>query len=464
MAKLSKSKRKWLIGSGIAIAVVVTFVAIGLVEQGRDQARLAQARSAAKQAGAILTLDEFRSEFPAPREEDNAWPIYLKTIRLYRPLFGSEDPTDRFAPPNDRESSMTPILQSIAWWNNGVQNWRPRGSARQAFASFADVIEAAKELPDYKSLHFESRFDLGLASDYQEAIYILNLASLFMFDFLVAIDGAELDRAKEALEVMSAMAQHLRQIPAWQAQYAAMAVSSQAMAAAKWSLNSQSWPLDRLEELELALAPVLEAPDLKQVFRGVLFRGLVSLETFSSAPNMREAGLGRRARFRSAPRPGLREECEMVWLATGAEILRDWPEGEDYLALQRIIEPRQEALAGAMQTYNTYLGNRADVIRPITETITMAQSHVAKSRIVMALFAALKALRDKGAAPNEIPLSGNDRVDPFSNEPLRYKGDSQALTIYSVGVNSIDDAGSAVMDGPHPKDWVVRYPELRTGW
>jgi len=460
---MTQAKRKLLIGGGIGVAVVASFISVGLMEQGQEKNRLSSARINATRVGIPLSEEEYDRLFPQPSQEQNAWPLYVETIRLYHSGIDASATTERFNPPSEREDAFRPIYQDMARWLAGEEDWRPSPEALEALSAADDVIQSAHKIPTRELFYNASRFKRGLAQDFPECVFIQDLASLLLYDALNSAARGDFDRAKRDLNAAAMAANHLLQMPIWHTFDVGITTASHVMAVGRWMVTSETWPSASLQQLQEAIEPALQVPDFRRIFLGVLYRGWLTLDSMSSEAKMREAGFGRRALTWGAPRPAIREATEISWLEAGSGILRDWP-ADDPRALRKLMAERQADLVEPLRAYNNILRFRTEVTRSLEALVVQHQSHLAKARLMKALFQGLREKSQSGAMPSSIPLSGEDARDPFRGGDLKLEQSDSTWLIYSEGPNEQDDNGSAELDGRFPKDWRIRYPDRRTGW
>jgi hypothetical protein len=63
-----------------------------------------------------------------------------------------------------------------------------------------------------------------------------------------------------------------------------------------------------------------------------------------------------------------------------------------------------------------------------------------------------------GKYPEDLPLAGEQRLDPFNGEPLRYRLHDGGFLVYSVGPDLVDNDGTPFDRSSRTGDWAYKYP------
>jgi hypothetical protein len=84
---------------------------------------------------------------------------------------------------------------------------------------------------------------------------------------------------------------------------------------------------------------------------------------------------------------------------------------------------------------------------------------IAQTRVTRAGLAAIRFKQEQGAFPSDLQtLKLANADDPFTGKPLIYRPTDRGFTIYSVGINMVDDGGTKGKNS-RSGDEVWRYEE-----
>lgn len=99
------------------------------------------------------------------------------------------------------------------------------------------------------------------------------------------------------------------------------------------------------------------------------------------------------------------------------------------------------------------------LVPALSATRTKFTAMIAKARVTRAGLAAIRFKQEHGAFPPDLQaLDLANADDPFTGKPLIYSTTDRSFTIYSVGVNLVDDGGTKGKDSKSG-DEVWRYEE-----
>ncbi|MDY0170143.1 MAG: hypothetical protein RBS80_26600 [Thermoguttaceae bacterium] len=127
------------------------------------------------------------------------------------------------------------------------------------------------------------------------------------------------------------------------------------------------------------------------------------------------------------------------------------------------VEPYSEADAALVEELLNNVPRYCVFTRILVPALSQIKGRhfgmVARARITRAGLAALRYRRKHGAYPPSLAaVEARDFTDPFSGEPLIYRGAPKGFAVYSVGMNLADDGGAPAEDG-QSGDIIWRYAE-----
>jgi hypothetical protein len=95
---------------------------------------------------------------------------------------------------------------------------------------------------------------------------------------------------------------------------------------------------------------------------------------------------------------------------------------------------------------------------PSASTIVQPVYSRAQCRVARGGLAVLMHHQVTGEYPEDLPLAGEQRLDPFNGEPLRYRLLDGGFMVYSVGPDLLDNDGTSFDRSSRTGDWVWKYP------
>lgn len=461
-------KLKWLAIGGAMILAIVLFTLLGLSEQAARGKALESARASIRQAGIALDADQFRQILMATSPAEDAWPIYAGAIRTYFPRAVDENAQEE-GDPGIRDTLMS-VSEGIRYWRRGNRNWDFTFSRSDADLRLRELLDTVSQAAKLGGIVPVREWETGHLVALPEVNELAKLGRLLVYDGIRAVESGDNGRLRQRILDLVAMATQVWRVPLTAYQMLGVSIAHDAMALVRTVVCVFDIHAMVATDLFKVLEPILTMPDLKASFGGLVYNGMATLNLLNSPERMRQAELEARVIRRNPPRPELRQQIELDFLQAANRILARWPaDPEDIEGIRKALDKDDAKMNLSLGLFSRFMrqtvGN--DPEEGLFErSLEPFESHLARVRLFKVLVAAYAARAKDERFPAEIPLQGQDAIDPFSGKPLRYitDFDGTGFRAYSFGPDREDNEGSRPRTEGGSLDIVMLCPDRRIGW
>ena len=411
-----------------------------------DSAKLPNDLDRAKQSGLPLTIDDLKKLEPSVPDTENAAEVYRKATQLYTKIFGpkgmfqaSEDPGETWRAAVRRrnrlfrpvkllvkQASLFPKCSFGPIFENGYLSYSPNGKNFAEDRKLREIgfgmIRAAME--EQRSGNLDGAFD-----DISSALLLAKRAPPFAPVFIGSW-GADID--------MMAFQTLFRMVQVHWRDHAVLA---------------------RIEHL-------LRDIEFPNFYKSIETEFVLGLESVHRIKSLEEVGLDQNtpkafsktldALYQA---PGVKEAFEERYLHVYLEFFKKLPaDSQDWVQIHYVLKKFRKELNDDQSVDNAI----ARQIAPAYPGAPLSNAAAeAAKRILVTTIAILQKHHEEEPFPNVLPITGRDTIDPLSGKALHYRREADGFTLYSVGVNMIDDGGKTVYGAtnlkPRPDDIVFRF-------
>jgi hypothetical protein len=411
-----------------------------------DSAKLPSDLDRAKQRGLPLTIDDIQKLEPTVPDAENAAPLYRRATRVYASIYGTGGMFQSSEKPNE--------------------NWRTMIHRR--YLKFRPVLALVKQAALLPQCNFGAGLDSGYLSyspSGKQFIEARELREVGYGTIRAAIEEQRSGNINGAFEDINAALVLANRAPA----YAPVFIGS-------WGADIDMMAfqtLFRIAQVHWQDPTVLRRIDhltrrieLPNFYKSLETEFVLGLDSVHRIKSLEEVGLDQNtpkafsktldALYQA---PGVKEAFEERYLHVYLEFFKRLPaDPQDWVKIHLVLKKFRKELNDDMSVDNAI----ARQIAPAYPGAPLSNGAVeAAKRILLTTVAILKVHRDQEPFPSTLPISGTDTIDPLSGKSLRYRKEFDGFTLYSVGVNMIDDGGKAVYGptplNPRPDDIVFRF-------
>jgi len=461
-------KMKWLAIGGSMVFAIVLFTLLGLSEQAARGQALEEARAKIRQAGFALDADGFRKVLGNTATGEDAWPVYSEAIRTYFPRAVDENPESE-GDETIRDTLLS-VSEGIRYWRRGNRNWDFTFGRSDADVRLQGLLETVSRAANMGRIVPDREWETGHLVALPEVMELAKLGRLLVYDGIRAFETNDNGRLRQRLQDLAAMANQVWRVPLIPYQMLGLSIAHDAMALVKTLVCVYDIDHQSATEFFKAVGPVLAMPDLKASFGGLVYNGMATLNLLNSPERMKQAELEARVIRRNPPRPELRQQIELDFLQAANRILARWPKDpEDVEGIRKALDKDDAKMNLSLGLFSRFMrqtvGNDPDE-GLFERSLEPFESHLARVRLFKVLIAAHAARIQKGRFPAELPLTGQDAIDPFSGEAFRYitDFDGTGFRAYSFGPDREDNEGSRPRTEGGSLDIVMLCPDRRIGW
>ncbi len=415
------------------LALLIFTPAVGLaiylsLASGRVEDGLAQVRA----AGEPLTAAELEDFYAVPAATDPT-PLWLDAVAAIRTL------------DYNRSAKDLPIVGSEAKVPLPGQPWPHEPAALAHLTEFATTVEqlhAAAEVGG--PARYPTDFTQGTGMLLPHADRLRQAARLLNLDARVQARQGNARGAAQSLHAMFALAQSLEREPIIVSQLVRAACAGMGITALADLLPHIEFAPEDLTRLQADLEAIDYRAELQRALLGERVIGVGAFENaMVSGVAASAASVTRRddlalyldcmQRYNAAARTSWKQ----------AKVERD--------ATERMVDDlMQNSLAGHSRYSLTKM-----VLPAIDSAFEAAFRSEARSRAAAVAIAVERRRLHHGRLPETLSQLVPDflaRVpaDPFDDQPLRYRVEDEGYTIYSVGIDGVDDQGTERDDRAEP--------------
>jgi len=157
------------------------------------------------------------------------------------------------------------------------------------------------------------------------------------------------------------------------------------------------------------------------------------------------------------------EEAQAIWLKSLQSIyqsvdLRNAEYTEVIAAIRRNAPPVDAAIDGLLPSSGGW-GAFSTLADLLSDAEKIEKKVLAERRLMKVFLLCMEHYRRAGVFPKALPLKGQEAIDPFTGNPLRYQLRKGGFLAYSLGENGADDGGREFSSANrNVDDFSVEYP------
>ena len=450
----TKERWPWWFKVVLAISPILVLLAVAMLFDANARRRLDRAMAEARAAGGPVTLEELEAARKVwPDEENGALVILSLTTRLS--AIPSEEGVDLL--PIVGKADLPPLGQR---WTDETD----RAVARQ-------LERLSRELADIDRLSdFDGgRFPVTIAPNPLETLlpHLAHVRTSCKLKSLQIIHRAMQGRTASLIDDVTVMLRHGQLFEdsfCLIEGLVRVALDSQTVCIIEHVVAQTTLDPSQLRQLDRLLADLDRNDRMFRAIQGERTFFIGATDFFRATGDL--GGVGPSLPIKPKL-PGLRG-----WLmrdqALGLQLFNQMVNAGPQTGKMRHAAREIEAKLQALPSYYVFTGL---LVPSLTRALELDLRLTAQIRSARTALAAERYRLDKGCFPEQIDQLMPDYLDavptdPFDDKPLRCRVDEDAVTIYSVGSNGIDDGGDVRRDQKARRaqqDWgfILLAPELR---
>ncbi len=438
-SSLLSRRTKWLL-AGAALASLVVTLVLRSISPPEIRAKL----DAIKKAGYPITTQELAVAYPLPSDDQNSAIIYQKAF-------------DALVSPPPNVSADWPVLST-----NDPGRTAPLAPEVEAgISQYVADNQAALQLLHQGSLLPAGYYPTGWKNGFTNIslipfVKIRQSAQLLALDAMVRAEQGNSAAAATAIVDLLALGRSLKSTPTLVAQMIRVAVLRIAAFSMERSLNRTRFTDAQLQTLALAFREADSTNELKKAF---ITQRCVGIWFFQTSDRKALHGWfsGRLSPGRLSPShllpvelQGLEDNLREQWMIARLRRSKNFILYLDLM--QQLIDAAGQSVPKRMAV-NDAIGQRiggTDLDWVISNYKYTFRSDGEALAAMRAAQIALAIERYRLARQNQLPNTLADLVpsqlnavgiDPFDDQPLRYKKLTNGCVIYSIGGDGIDNGG-----------------------
>lgn len=435
---------RWVIGLTVAIVIMVglpiLLVWYSIWSAGQ---RVDEQLAAIRAKGEPVTPDELNAFYAVPPADRDVTPLILNALRpLDNPALGQ----------------ATQGLSLLGQTGHPIpppgQPWEERAPVELLLNQYSPALQALHDAANKRGVvRFPMDFNQGFNTLLPDTQNVRSGARLLTLEAHVRAHQGDAHGAADSIRALLALGNVLENEPMLISQLVRIAVRSMGYELIRELLPHVEFSDDDLRELQLAV----RAAD----YRASLHRAMIGERVLGKHSFRNPGGTGITPRQLTMLRLISSENDDLSLYLESMNSLVDavrvsWIETRAVgHALNKMLKERRQSTAWCLQHTMTVTNLPEAISASLSGGIGEARKHLTDIALAIERFRRKHGRPPKNLeelVPNFLPMVP---LDPFADQPLRFKSSGDGLLIYSVGSDGIDNGGTEDSGKAEP-DIVIR--------